>query len=320
VFIVGLNNQVAVKPDNATAGKGVGVWGDHFNTPEEVFEHFVSNYEHGPVIIEEKVIGEESSFQTFCDGKRLVALPETRDYKRAFDDDKGPNTGGMGSYKAIGAILPFITKEDKTKEFELVNRVFEELKGKGSNPELRGIPFYVAFIHTSMGPKILEVNSRPGDPEIMNILPTLKDDFVEVCYNMIDGTLKKVDFRKQATVVTYKVPPDYGGYSTKFPDQINLEEVDTPIDLSDAEKLVQNNSNNYRVYPGSMELRDGENFALGSRTVAVVGIGDNIEEARDRSLKGIDAIRGGSLWNRKDIALKTHITKSVKHMEQLRRH
>jgi phosphoribosylamine--glycine ligase len=315
-----LNNQVAVKPDNATAGKGVGVWGDHFNTPEEVFEHFVSNYEHGPVIIEEKVIGEESSFQTFCDGKRLVALPETRDYKRAFDDDKGPNTGGMGSYKAIGAILPFITKEDKTKEFELVNRVFEELKGKGSNPELRGIPFYVAFIHTSMGPKILEVNSRPGDPEIMNILPTLKDDFVEVCYNMIDGTLKKVDFRKQATVVTYKVPPDYGGYSTKFPDQINLEEVDTPIDLSDAEKLVQNNSNNYRVYPGSMELRDGENFALGSRTVAVVGIGDNIEEARDRSLKGIDAIRGGSLWNRKDIALKIHITKSVKHMEQLRRH
>lgn len=315
-----LNNQVAVKPDKATAGKGVGVWGDHFNTPEEVFEHFISNYEHGPVIIEEKVIGEESSFQTFCDGKRLVALPETRDYKRAFDDDKGPNTGGMGSYKAIGDKLPFMTKEDKAKEFELVNRVFEELKGKGSNPEMRGIPFYAAFIHTSIGPKILEVNSRPGDPEIMNLLPILNDDFVEVCYNMIDGTLRKVKFKKQATVVTYKVPPGYGGYATKFPDQINLDEVDAPVDLSGAEKLAQNNPNNYRVYPGSMELREGKNFALGSRTVAVVGIGDNIEEARNKSLEGIDVIRGGGLWNRKDVALKAHITKSMKHMEELRRH
>ncbi len=315
-----LNNQVAVKPDKATAGKGVGVWGDHFNTPEEVFEHFISNYEHGPVIIEEKVIGEESSFQAFCDGKHLVALPETRDYKRAFEDDKGPNTGGMGSYKDTGNKLPFMTGEDKIKEFELVNRVFEDLKGKGSNPELRGIPFYAAFIHTSMGPKILEVNSRPGDPEIMNILPILNDDFVEVCYNMIDGNLRKINFKKQATVVTYKVPPSYGGYSTKFPDNINLDEVDGPIDLSVAEKLVKDKPQSYRVYPGSMELRDGENFALGSRTVAVVGLGESIEEARDKSLKGIAAIQGGSLWNRKDVALKEHIIRSVKHMEELRRH
>ena len=314
-----LQNQVAVKPDKATAGKGVGVWGDHFNTPKEVFEHFISNYKHGPVIIEEKVIGEESSFQTLCDGKRLVALPETRDYKRAFDDDKGPNTGGMGSYKDTGDILPFITREDKVKEFELVNRIFKELKGKGNNPELRGIPFYAAFIHTSTGPKILEVNSRPGDPEIMNILPILDGDFVEICYNMIDGNLGKVNFKKQATVVTYKVPPDYGGYATVFPDKINVED-ETSIDLSGAEKLVQNKPNNYRVYPGSMELRDGENFALGSRTVAVVGIGDNIEEARNRSLEGIAAIQGGSLWNRNDIALKAHIAKSVKNMKELRRH
>jgi phosphoribosylamine-glycine ligase len=160
-----LNNEVAVKPDRATAGKGVGVWGDHFNTPEEVFEHFISNYEHGPVIIEEKVEGEESSFQAFCDGKRLVPLPETRDYKRAFDGDKGPNTGGMGSYKDADDILPFITARDREKEVELVNRVFVELKGKGSNPELRGVPFYAAFIHTSKGPKILEVNRRPGNNE-----------------------------------------------------------------------------------------------------------------------------------------------------------
>ena len=314
-----LNNQVAVKPDKATAGKGVGVWGDHFNTPEEVFEHFISNYEHGPVIIEEKLEGEESSFQTFCDGKRLVPLPETRDYKRAFDDDKGPNTGGMGAYKNAGDKLPFMKLKDREKEIALIDKVFAELKGKGSNPELRGVPFYAAFIHTSKGPKILEVNSRPGDPEIMNLMPTLKDDFVEVCYNMIDGNLRKLNFRKQATVVTYKVPPDYGGYATKFPDRINKNEVDTAVDLSGAEKLVEKNGDCIRVYPGSMELRAGENFALGSRTVAVVGIGDDINEAREKSLEGIAAIKGGALWNRNDIAIKAHIKKSVKHMEELRR-
>jgi len=313
-----LGNQVAVKPDKATAGKGVGVWGDHFNTPEEVFEHFLSNYEHGPVIIEEKVEGEESSFQAFCDGKRLVPLPDTRDYKRAFDEDNGPNTGGMGSYKDSGDILPFMTARDREKEIELVNRVFGELRGKGSNPELRGIPFYVAFIHTDRGPKILEVNSRPGDPEIMNVLPILKDDFVEVCYNMRDGNLRKVNFENQATVVTYKVPPNYGGYATVFPDRVDKTKVDTAVDLTEAQKLAEKDDN-IRVYPGSMELRDGENFALGSRTVCVVGVGDSIQEAREKSLQGLGAIEGGALWNRSDIAAKEHIEQSIKHMEKLRR-
>jgi phosphoribosylamine---glycine ligase len=312
-----LNNEVAVKPDRATAGKGVGVWGDHFNTPEEVFAHFMSNYEHGPVIIEEKVEGEESSFQAFCDGKRLIPLPETRDYKRAFDDDKGPNTGGMGSYKDAKDVLPFMTLRDREKEVELVNRVFVELKGKGSNPELRGIPFYAAFIHTDKGPKILEVNSRPGDPEIMNLLPALEDDFVEVCYNMRDGNLRKVNFVKKATVVTYKVPPNYGGYLTVYSDRVDKTQVDTAIDLTEAQKLAKDGS--IRVYPGSMELRNSENFALGSRTVAVVGLGDSIQEAREKSLEGIEAIKGGALWNRSDIAAKKHINQSIQHMSELRR-
>ena len=314
-----LNNQVAVKPDRATAGKGVGVWGDHFNTPEEVYEHFLSNYQHGPVIIEEKVEGEESSYQTFCDGKRLIPLPETRDYKRAFDNDKGPNTGGMGAYKNTGDILPFITKRDREKEIEIINKVFFELKGKGSNPELRGIPFYVAFIHTSKGPKILEVNSRPGDPEIMTLLPVLKDDFVEVCYNIIDGNLRKINFKNKATVITYKVPPDYGGYSKVFPEKVNKKEIGSAINLSGAKKLVNKKSGNIRIYPGSMEFRDGKNYALGSRTVAVVGIGDNISEARKKSLEGIVAIEGGALWNRNDIALAAHISKSIMHINELRR-
>jgi phosphoribosylamine--glycine ligase len=313
-----LGNKVAVKPDKATAGKGVGVWGDHFNTPKQVFEHFLSNYEHGPVIIEEKVEGEESSFQAFCDGKHLVPLPDTRDYKRAFDGDNGPNTGGMGSYKNSKDILPFMTATDLEKEIELVNKIFAGLRGKGSNPELRGIPLYVAFIHTDKGPKILEINSRPGDPEIMNVLPILKDDFVEICYNMRDGNLRKVNFKNQATVVTYKVPPDYGGYETVFPDRVDKTEVDTSIDLTKAQELAKKDGN-MRIYPGSMELKEGANFALGSRTICVVGLGYEIQEAREKSLEGLGAIGGGALWNRKDIAAEGHIERSIKHMEKLRR-
>jgi phosphoribosylamine-glycine ligase len=225
----------------------------------------------------------------------------------------------MGAYKDAKDILPFMTPDDRKKEIELVNRVFSELRGKGSNPGLRGVPFYAAFIHTSTGPKILEVNSRPGDPEVMTLLPALDDDFVEVCYNMTDGNLHKVNFKKQATVVTYKVPPSYGGYADKFPSKVNKDEVDTAIDLSAAQALMAKNPESFRVYPGSMELRDAENYALGSRTVAVVGIGDTISEAREKSLEGLGAIKGGALWNRGDIAVDSHIKQSVMHMQELRR-
>ncbi|MDH5389775.1 MAG: hypothetical protein OEX10_01290 [Candidatus Bathyarchaeota archaeon] len=313
-----LDNKVAVKPDNPAAGKGVGVWGDHFNTREQIFEHFLANYEYGLVIIEEKIEGEESSFQAFCDGKHLVPLPETRDYKRAFDDDEGPNTGGMGSYKDVGAILPFMTSADREKEIEIMDKIFKELKGKGSNLGLRGIPFYGAFIHTSRGPKILENNSRPGDPEIQNLLPILKDDFVDVCFKILDGKLTRVEFEEKATVVTYKVPPNYGGYATVFPERVNRNEVDKPVDLSGAHELAEKYGNKIRIYPASMELREGKTYALKSRTVCVVGIGDDIQSARDLSLEGIKAIRGGALWHRNDIASREHIEKSVRHMEKLR--
>ena len=313
-----LDDKVAVKPDNPAAGKGVGVWGDHFNTRQQIWEHFLANYQHGPVIIEEKIDGEESSFQAFCDGKHLVPLPETRDYKRAFDGDEGPNTGGMGSYKDTRAILPFMTLADREKEIEIMNEIFKELKGKGSNPELRGIPFYDAFIHTNTGPKILENNSRPGDPEIQNLLPILKDDFVDVCFKILDGKLRRVEFEEKATVVTYKVPPNYGGYATTFTNRVKRDEMGKPVDLSGAYELNGEYGSQLRIYPGSMELRGGKNYALTSRAVCVVGIGNDIQRAREISLEGLKAIKGGALWHRSDIASEEHVAKSVRHMEKLR--
>jgi len=315
-----LDNRVAVKPDAPAAGKGVGVWGDHFTTREQLLEHFLANYKEGPVIVEEKLEGEESSFQAFCDGKHLVPLPETRDYKRAFDGDKGPNTGGMGSYKDAGNNLPFMTRDDWEKEIKIIETIFAKMRGDGSNTRLRGIPFYEAFIHTEKGPMILENNSRPGDPEIQNILPILKDDFVEVCLKMIEGTLTQVELKDEATVVTYKVPPTYGTYIDSFPERINIKEIGTPVILDEAEGLAAKYGGNLRIYPGSMELRDGGNYALKSRVVCAVGIGDSVQEAREISLKGIEAIKGGALWNRSDIASKEHIEKSIRHMKQLRKY
>lgn len=315
-----LNNQAVVKPDKPALGKGVGVWGDHFATREQLFEHFMSNFQYGSVIIEEKIDGEESSFMAFCDGEHFLPLPDTRDYKRAFDDDKGPNTGGMGSYKDVGGTLPFLTEAERKQELALANKIFKGWKTKiKDDSALRGVPLYLAFMHTGDGIKVLENNSRPGDPEIINLLPLIKDDFVDICFKMIDGNLTSVKLEKAATVLTYKVPPDYGGYADVFPNQMDKSAVNTPVDLLKAYALTKKYGNRIRIYPGSMETRNGKNYALKSRAVGVLGIGNSIEEARQISLEGTKAITGGALWNRTDVASKQHIAKSVSHMENLRR-
>ena len=315
-----LKNQAVVKPDKPTAGKGVGVWGDHFNTREQLFEHFLSNFQYGTVIIEEKIEGEESSFQALSDGQHLIPLPDTRDYKRAFDDDKGPNTGGMGSYKNSGNALPFTTIEERNREVTVATKIFEKWKKKTKdNTALRGVPLYLAFMHSGKELKVLEDNSRPGDPEIINILPILKEDFVDVCFRMIEGNLTRIEFEEAASVLTYKVPPNYGGYADVFPNRVKKASAETPVDLSKAYDLVSKYGDRIRVYPGAMELRNGVAYALKSRAVGVLGIGDTIEEARKISLEGVKAIEGGGLWNRTDIASKQHIDKSVSHMEMLRR-
>jgi len=314
-----LNNQAVVKPDKPAAGKGVGVWGDHFTSREELFEHFMSNFQYSAVIIEEKVDGEESSCMAFCDGKHFIPLPDTRDYKRAFDEDKGPNTGGMGSYKDVDDKLPFLTSSERADEIELSHKIFNGWRKQiDDDTALRGVPLYLAFMHTGKGIKILEINSRPGDPESINLFPIIKDDFVDVCYKMIAGNLSNVGLYRSATVLTYKVPPDYGGYMSVYSSEVVKSDINTAVDLTEAHKLTKKYGDNIRIYPGSMELRDGKNYALKSRAVGVLAIGDSIEEARKISQEGARVIRGGGLWNRTDIAAQQHIAKSVRHMEKLR--
>lgn len=314
-----LDNQAVVKPDKPALGKGVGVWGDHFTNREELFEHFMSSFKYGSVIIEEKVDGEESSFMAFCDGRNFLPLPDTRDYKRAFDNDKGPNTGGMGSYKDTGDKLPFLTSADREAELLLANKIFRGWSTKiKDDTALRGIPLYLAFMHTGKDIKVLEINSRPGDPEIINLLALIKNDFVDICLRMIEGNLTGIDFEKAASVLTYKVPPDYGGYSEKFPEKVASASVDSAVDLSIAKELSKKYDGKMRIYPGSMEVKDGKDYALKSRAVGVLGIGESIEQARQISQEGAKAIKGGGLWNRTDVASKQHIAKAISHMDHLR--
>lgn len=305
-------NEVAVKPDRPATGKGVGVWGNHFRTRDELFQHFMSIYEHGPVLVEEKIEGEEFSLQFFSDGRHLIETPCVRDYKLAFDGDRGPNTGGMGCYKGAGNRLPFMSGSDWKEGIKIGKKVFKEMKGRGSNPGLRGIPLYMAYTCAKDGVKFFEINSRPGDPEIMNLMPILKGDFVDICFDMIDEKLKRIEFEKQATVITYAVPMTYGGYRSKY-------SGDKMVDLTDAYKLSDKYKGKLRVYPGSMELRDdGKTCTLGSRAVGCVGIADGIEGARRISLEGIRAL-DGPLWNRWDIGSKEHIERSIEHVRNLRK-
>jgi len=306
-----LNNQVAVKPDGPAQGKGVGVWGDHFNTRNELFDLFKSNYEGGPVIVEEKIAGEEFSIQFFSDGKHLLESPSVRDYKRAFEADRGPNTGGMGSYKDVGNILPFMSEKDWEDGLNIGKKIFNEMRGGESNSGLRGIPLYMAYTCAKDGLKVFEINGRPGDPEIMNLMPILEGDFVDTCFDIINETLTKLEFKEMATVVTYAVPMTYGGYRKRC-------SCDKRIDLTETYGLSQSLNGNLRVYPGSMELReDGKTYALGSRAVACVGLGDSIVSARGVSLDGVATI-DGPLWNRVDIASNEHIQKSIGNMKALR--
>jgi phosphoribosylamine--glycine ligase len=314
-----LDNQAVVKPDKPAAGKGVGVWGDHFANREELFEHFMSNFQYSAVIIEEKVDGEESSCMAFCDGKHFIPLPDTRDYKRAFDDDRGPNTGGMGSYKDVGNKLPFLTTTEHENAITLATKVFDGWSRQiNDSTALRGVPLYLAFMHTGQGIKILEINSRPGDPESINLFPIIKDDFVDVCFKMIEGNLLSVGLEQAATVLTYKVPPDYGGYMNVYPNRIAKSDINTPVDFTKAYELAKKYNGKIRIYPGSMEIRNGKNYALKSRAVGVLAMGDSIEEARQLSQEGAKAINGGGLWNRTDIATQEHIARSISHMDKLR--
>ena len=300
-------HSVVLKPDGLTAGKGVLVQGDHFQTRDEALEQCRNILKtHPSVTIEEKLEGEEFSLQCLCDGWTVLATPPVQDHKRRFIDDRGPNTGGMGSYSCADHLLPFLDSAAVADGLEITRKVAEALHIETGVP-YKGI-MYGGFMVTASGVKLIEYNARFGDPEAMNILPLLRTDFIDVCQAIIDGTLDRLDivFEKKATVCKYVVPIGYG-----LPQ-------DRPEADSTSSRIEIDAVRGARLYYSSIDQRPDGLYMTSSRAIGVVGIAESLEEAERIAESAVSAIHG-RVDHRPDIGTEPLIRKRIQHMERIKK-
>jgi len=298
-FIDSLESCV-IKPDGLTGGKGVKVQGDHFKTKKEALNYCNEVLQtHQAVIVEEKLEGEEFSLQCLTDGKTVVATPCVQDHKRAFEDDKGPNTGGMGSYSCENHLFPFLTKKDVEEGLKMTQKVADAIY-KETNDFYKGV-MYAGLIKTINGVKLLEYNARFGDPEAMNVLPLMENDFVDVCNAIISQQLHKIKikFQNKATVCKYLVP---NGYPNNPLANQKIEIKKTP--------------SNARIYYASVEQREGNLYTTSSRAIACLGIAENLEKAEKIAEQATSSVKG-KLFHRKDIGTKKLVEKRIRHMKEI---
>lgn len=293
--------QVAIKPLGLTGGKGVKVSGDHFQDLEGALAYADSLIKKdGQVLIEEKLIGEEFTLQAFCDGTRLAAMPPVQDHKRAFVQDKGPNTGGMGSY-SNGPNLPFLADSDLEQAKKIMQDVIHAMKKE--NSPFTGI-LYGQFMAGSDGVKVVEFNSRFGDPEAMNVLPLLESSLLDVFLSMADGNLETPKFSNDCTVVKYLVPEGY-------PDNPKRN-IAVSVDDAAIEKLGA------KVYYASVYEDSGKIYTTGSRSFGILGRGDSLEQSEKMAEAGCNSV-SGDVWHREDIGTQALVQKRIKHMQELRK-
>lgn len=274
-----LNGKVAIKPIEPKYGKGVIVEGFDFAS-DEAYKKAIESAEAGNFLIEEKIIGQEWSGQYAVDSKLHVKpFPAVRDFKRA--EEKGPNTGGVACVKGEKDILPFMRK----KEFDEGARIAKKIKRRLANTDeyedgsQTGI-FYPAYILDGKRNRVLEFNDRFGDGEALAVLSVLKNDFLDVCFRMKNGSLPRLEFENKAVGMLYAFPLTYGGYLKKH----------------SGDKTIRWNENDFspqtRVYPASVDMKgNGEMQIMKSRSVAVVCKAPTLEEALEtvnQDIKNID--------------------------------
>jgi len=298
--------EFVIKPLGLTGGKGVRVWGDHFRTKGEaeayageILERKVGG--RARFLVEEKVVGEEFSLQALCDGFRIVPTPIAQDHKRAYENDGGPNTGGMGSYSDADHLLPFLTAKDRDAALATMRATVDAMAKRGT--PFTGV-LYGGFMATRDGVRLLEYNVRLGDPEGMNVLPILEDDLPEVCERLVDGNLPAaLRFAKKATVCKYVVP---SGYGMKPRAGTPIEVNETGIAKSGAE-----------VFYASVEEKDDRVLTTTSRALAVVGISDSIAKAEAICEAGLRHVKG-DVYVRHDIGTARAIERKIERMKSLR--
>ena len=273
--------DVAVKPDVLTGGKGVKVTGQHLLTRNETEAYAFDMIKNdGLVVLEEKLIGKEFTLQAFVDGTRLHYMPLVRDFKRAYDNDEGPNTGSMGSFSSADHDMPDLPEETITKAKRIMQETMDAIREEVG--PYKG-PIYGGFMVTDDDTYLIEYNCRLGDPEAINVLSLLETPLTEVGYGMANGKLPVICFNKKATVCIYLVPEGYPVAPVK----------DQPIYVADG---VQSELYFASVYDDSGVIK-----TTGSRAVALLAKGESVTEAREKVYNDIDKITG-RLHFRTDIA------------------
>ena len=269
-----------VKADGLAAGKGVFVC----LTQEELDAGLrAATALGGPIVIEELLEGEEISVFALCDGQTAVALPAAQDFKRAFDGDEGPNTGGMGCYSPV----PGWGAAEVEEALDLAHRpVIAELAA-------RGTPFvgalFAGLMLTADGPKVLEFNCRFGDPETQSILPLVEGDLLGALWaaarGELAGTALPPPERSAVTVVLAA-----GGYPERG-------DAGSPI-----EGIAEAEAAGALVFHAGTALRDGRVVTNGGRILGVTGVAPTPAEARERAYAGADLISFAGMRYRSDIA------------------
>ncbi|MCL1979257.1 MAG: phosphoribosylamine--glycine ligase [Methanomassiliicoccaceae archaeon] len=304
-YLKTLTKEIVVKPVGLTGGKGVKVQGEHLNSHEETMTYVLEILDGTSgldgLIIEEKVIGEEFTQMVFVDGKHLSPMPLVQDHKRAYEGDVGPNTGGMGSYSDADHLLPFIPREARDQALEILRKIVDAMNEEGC--PYKG-PMYGQFMLTKDGPKIIEINARFGDPEAMNILTILENDFLTLIKDMAGGKLREeVKFKNMATVCKYVVPKGYG----TVPDPgheifVNEEGV---------------HESGAALYYANVDMIDGKLFTGTSRSIGVVGVGETIEEAEQRCEAALAFIEGDAICVRHDIGKRDLIQRKIDRIKNI---
>jgi len=279
---------IVVKADGLAAGKGV-ILADDATAAIDAAASMLRDGRFGEagsrVLVEEMLFGREVSIFALSDGQRVVELEAAQDYKRALDDDKGPNTGGMGTYSPS----VFLDADTRAEILETVIRPTIEGLAKEERP-YRGV-LYAGLMLTDKGPKVLEYNARFGDPETQVLLPRLDGDWLELLYACATGNLAEEELRwkSEAAVCVVMASGGYpGGYETGVP----IEGLDSASSIDGVEIF----------HAGTAVDADGRVVTSGGRVLGITALGPDIEAARSKAYEAVNRISWKDEHHRSDIA------------------
>jgi len=282
--IAGADYPLVLKADGLAAGKGVLICLDEAEALEAIDIFFTEKrFGKTEVVLEEFLVGEELSLLAICDGERAVALTPAQDYKRIGNGDAGPNTGGMGSYSPV----PAVGKEVLADLSAMVHQPIVDLMARRGHP-FHGV-LYAGLMMTPGGPKVLEFNTRFGDPETQAVLPRLKSDLVEIFTAACEpGGLAGVpiEFKDDWAVTVVLASAGYPATSSKGD---VIDGLDRAAELAEV------------IHAGTAEV-DGRIVTAGGRVLNLTGLGPDAATARQRAYDAAEAVHFDGKQMRSDIA------------------